>query len=224
VSPATQGNDTMTVTTNNAAATRKASVILAKAKAAKAKAKAKGPTKAAKAKANLDKANASASAKLPTMSFAVMADKLITASKANDGAARVMAHYMNSMFSAEMASFKCHWSAFSPANCRTDNEKAILARIEAMRKEVQALAEKKGLANTHKPWSDMKRVSVDLFSGGKRMEKTAKPLDTVQRDLLTKLYKAAMKEERPTNIECDVNDTIGRLLVRYFKVDLSTLG
>lgn len=195
-------------------------IAASKAKAAKAK----GPTKAAAAKANLDKANASAAKKLPSASFASLAASLVTASKANDGAARTMAFYMNNAFATEMTAFKCHWGAFSPANCRTDNEKAILTRIDTMRKEVQALAETKGLANTNKPWSDMKRISVELFSGGKRMEKAVRPLDTVQRDLLTKLYKAAMKEERPTNTECDVNDTIGRLLVQYFKVDLSTLG
>jgi hypothetical protein len=130
---------------------------------------------------------------------------------------------MNNAFAAEMVAFKCHWSALSrPANCRTDNEKAIIARIETLRKEVQALAENRkpyALKNTNKPWSDMKRIAVEIYTGGKRMEKVAQPLDTVQKELLTKLYKKAMGEERPTDTECDVNDilAIGRLLVQIFQ-------
>ena len=187
-------------------------------------AKRKGPTKAERLRNNLVKANASATKALPSADFVKLSVDLVMASKRNDGAARTMAHWMNQEFAEPMKAFRCHWSAFTPANCRSDNEKAVLARIEGYRKEVQALALAKGLSNTNKPWSDMKRIALDVFSGGTKRERVGQPLDKRQKETLMKLYKACMKEERPTEDELAVNDVIGRLLATTFKIDLSTLA
>ena len=187
-------------------------------------AKAKVATKAEKLRANMAKANAKAAKALPNASFDDLAAALVIKSAASDGAARTMAHYMNNAFAEQMKAFRCHWSAFTPANCRSDNEKAILAAVTEKKKAVQELAEKRGLANINKPWSDMRRIAIELFHGGRKPERTPKPLDTIQLDLLTKAYKAGMKEERQTEAEADLNATIGELLIAYFKVDLSKLG
>ena len=195
-------------------------VISAKAGNAKNKA----PTKAERQRTNLTKANAKAAKALPDASFDTLAANLVTKSGQADGAARTMAHYMNHEFAEPMKAFRCHWSAFTPANCRSDNEKAILARIETYRKQVQELALVKGLANINKPWSDMRRVAIDLFQGGKPRERVAVALDAKQKKGLTALYKAGMKEERQTPEEEALNVAIGELLIAYFKVDLSTLG
>lgn len=209
----------MTTKTNTARKT------VANKAAALVTAKVKAPTKAERLRTNFAKANASAAKRLDDgLTFDVMATDLVTATRKADGAARTMAHWMNNEFADVMAANKCHWSAFTAANCRTDNEKAILARIDDYRKAVQELALAKGLANINKPWSDMRRVALDLFSGGKPREGNAKPLDTVQRDILTKLYRKGMKEERATEAEMNLNYRLGELLVEYFRVDLAKLG
>ena len=194
-------------------------------KAIVAKVAGKALTKAERNRVNLSRANASAAKRLTSdASESVLIANLVAATKTADGAARVMALYMNNAFAEPMAAFRCHWSALTSANCRSDNEKAVLARINDLRKQVQDAALAKGLANVHKPWSDMRKVSAELFHGGGAREKAAKPLDARQKADLTRLYKAGMKEERPTDLECDLNIAIGELLVTYFKVDLSTLG
>jgi hypothetical protein len=213
----------MTATNNNARATatrKAAAAITAKA----AKAKAKGPSKAERERINLAKANASAAKALPNVTYEKLILALVEAAKRNDGAARTMAHYMNNIFASEMAAFKCHWSAFTAANCRTDNERAVLERVNSMKADVQELARSKGLANVNKPWSDMKAVSVALFHGGKAPERNPKPLNIIFKEGLTALYKKGMKEERQTDEEARLNIAIGELLAGYFKVDLSSLG
>ena len=187
-------------------------------------AKTKAPTKAERLRTNLIKANASAAKKLPGSSFDSLAIALVDGTKRADGAGRTMAHFMNGEFAEQMKAFRCHWSAFTTANCRTDNEKAILARVEGYKKQVRDLAETKGLANINKPWSDMRKIAIELFSGGQPKERAPQALDKRQCDVLTKLYKACMKEERPTDTELAINDMIGRALAHYFKVDLSKLG
>lgn len=188
---------------------------------ARQNAKAKVATKAERLRTNLAKANASAAKALPGADFADLATKLVQSSKSADGAARTMAHYMNHAFADAMAAFRCHWSTFTAANCRTDNEKAILARVESYRKQVQGLAEAKGLANVNKPWSDMRKIAAEIHRGGGKVERVAKPLEQIQRTDLLHAYKAGMKEERQTDAERDLNIAIGELLVQYFKEDLS---
>ena len=187
-------------------------------------AKNKKPSKADRLRSNVAKANAKAAKGLPDASFDSLAIALVTKTGQADGAARTMAHYMNHEFAEQMAAFRCHWSAFTAANCRSDNEKAILARIEERRKAIQELALTKGLANINKPWSDMRKIAVELFHGGKPQERVAVALDVKQRKALVALYKAGMKEERQTEQEADLNIAIGELLKQFFKIDLSTLG
>lgn len=189
-----------------------------------ANAKNKAPSRAEKQRNNLAKANAKALKALPAASLDSLAVALVDGVRRADGASRTFAHYMNNTFAGAMKDFRCHWSAFTSANCRTDNEKAVLASVEAIRKQVQELALAKGLANINKPWSDMRKIAIDLFHGGKPRERTAVALDARFEKGLTALYKAGMKEERQTEQEAALNVAIGELLVQYFKTDLSKLG
>jgi hypothetical protein len=116
------------------------------------------------------------------------------------------------------------WFTWSAANSRTDNEKALFAAIEIERKACQARSMERGLSNKDKAWSEARAISRQRFYGDNPRESNAKPLDAVQLEVLTKLYKKAMKEERPTDLECDLNVKIGELLVGFFRVDLSKLG
>lgn len=187
-------------------------------------ASAKPISKAERARNTLAKANASAAKKSNDASFEEFLPGYIEKARGNEGAARVMAHIMNNDFAEHMAAYKCHWSAFSPANCRTDNEKAILARINERKKAMRDLAEAKGLVNTYKPWSDMQAIAKRLYLGDTPRDTTPKPLDTVLHKDLLHAYKAGMKEERQTETETELMMAIGNLLTRYFKEDLSKYG
>lgn len=207
------------VTKNSAAFVAASNVTVAKVKT---NAKNKAPTKADKARTNLAKANKSAAKGLDTgKDFDTMALDLVNASKRNDGAARTLAFYLNHEFAEPMKAFRCHWTAFTSANCRTDNEKAILARVNGYRDKMKALAEAKGLVNVNKPWSDTRKVSAEVYRGGGKVERIAKPLEQVQRADLLHAYKAGMKEERQTDAERDLNIIIGELLMKYFKEDIT---
>jgi hypothetical protein len=130
-------------------------------------------------------------------------------------AARVYAH-------ALIAKFGADYYTFTSANCRTDNEKAHLNAIEEERKRCSSdYAAKYGEEGKNMPWSRAKAVSKALREGSE--PRAGKPLDETQKAMLSSLYKKAMKEERPTEAELDVNDAIGRILISAFKIDLSSL-
>ena len=141
----------------------------------------------------------------------------ITGAKSSEAASRVYALKLEETFGKD-------WFTWSAANARSDNEKALFAAIEQERKTCQARAMERGLTNRDKAWSDAKAISRARFYGDNPRQANVKSLDKHQLEILTKLYKKAMKEERPTDAECDVNTKIGELLVAYFKVDLTKLG
>jgi hypothetical protein len=133
------------------------------------------------------------------------------------GSARVYAH-------ALIAKFGSDYYTFTAANSRTDNEKAHFAAIEVERKQCAAdYAAKWGDEGKNMPWSRSKAIAKSLREGG-NTERVAKPLDTIQRTGLVALYKKGMKEERQTELEADCNAAIGKLLVAFFKEDLTKLG
>lgn len=137
--------------------------------------------------------------------------------KRGEAGARVYALKLEETFGKD-------WFTWSAANARNDNEKALFAAIEQERKACQSRSLERGLSNRDKAWSDAKRVSRERFYGENGRTPSGKSLDKVQLEVLTRLYKKAMKEERPTDMECDVNAKIGELLVTFFHVDLTKLG
>jgi hypothetical protein len=141
---------------------------------------------------------------------------LVEATGRGEAKARVYAYALIERFGPD-------YYTFTSANSRTDNEKAHFAAIEAERKAcAEAYEAKYGEKGKNMPWSRAKAVAKALREGGEPRQ--GKPLDARQKATLTTLYKAGMKEERPTDTECDVNARIGELLTTYFNVDLSKLG
>ena len=74
------------------------------------------------------------------------------------------------------------------------------------------------------PEDDAKRVQKEKNLGGRPAERIKRPLDTRLHDVVRKAYKAAMKEEKVTDDECNMIDALGRFLVTFFNEDLSKLG
>ena len=181
----------------------------------------KAPTKVERARNTLAKANASAAKKSSDASFEEALPGYLSASRTVEGGARVMAHIMNNDFADAMRDYRCHWSAFTTANCRTDNEKAILARVTERKNAMKAGAEAKGLVNVNKPWSDMAKVAKEIFYGGGARERVAKPLIEIMKADLLHAYKAAMKEERQTETEERLNTLLGDILQNVLKVDIT---
>ena len=180
-------------------------------------AKSKAPSLAERQR-NIKVKNMAASSKVAVAKTLEEArEAAIAGAKAGESASRVYALKLEEVYGKD-------WFTWSAANARSDNEKALFAAIEQERKACQARAMERGLTNRDKAWSDAKAVSRGRFYGDNPRQANLKSLDATQLEVLTKLYKKAMKEERPTDMECDVNAKIGELLVAYFKVDLTKLG
>ena len=144
--------------------------------------------------------------------------KAVHGTKQGEAACRVLAFALEREFGKD-------WYIWDSGNMRSDNEKAIFARLEEHRKNCQDLALERGLSNIRKPWSDAKRVQKEKNLGGRPAERRVKQWDTVTHDALRKRYKDGMREGRlVTENEHNLNAALGRLLVQFFNEDLSKLG
>lgn len=176
-------------------------------------AKRTAPTKAERMRKLAAKLDSQAKAKANLIDLDKARAAVVSKTGESESAARVYAHALISKFGGD-------YYKFTAANCRTDNEKAHLAAIDEERKACSAAyAAKYGESGKNMPWSRAKAIAKALLEGGE--PRPAKPLDQRQKATLLSLYKAGMKEERPTEAECEVNEAIGRLLVSAFKVDIS---
>lgn len=181
-------------------------------------AKGKAPSKAQRIRNNLTKAIAKADKAAVDVSIEEAIVRAVDGTRQGEAACRVLAFTLERDFGKD-------WHIMDAGNMRSDNEKAIFARLEEYRKNCQNLALDKGLSNINKPWSDAKRVQKEKNLGGRPAERTVKQWDNVTHDALRKRYKDGMKEGRlVTENEMDLNTEIGRLLVRFFNEDLSKLG
>jgi hypothetical protein len=165
---------------------------------------------AAKAIARADRASAD-------MSIEEAIVRAVDGTRQGEAACRVLAFTLEREFGKD-------WCIWDSGNMRSDNEKAIFAKLEEYRKDCQDLALAKGLSNINKPWSDAKRVQREKNLGGRPAERIKKPLDSRIHDATRKLYKAGMKEERQTEQEMEMMDALGRFLIQFFNEDLAKLG
>ena len=177
----------------------------------------KAPSKAQRIRNNTTKAIAKANKEALDLSIEEAIAKAVYGTKQGEAACRVLAFTLEREFGKD-------WYVWDSGNMRSDNEKAVFARLEAYRKNCQELSLERGLSNINKPWSDAKKVQKEKNLGGRPAERTKRPLDSRMHDTIRKLYKAAMKEEKVTDDECSMIDTLGRFLIQYFKEDLSKLG
>jgi len=184
--------------------------------AASSNAKKKAPTNTEKMRKIAERLSAKAKASPLVLDIVKARFNAITKEGESGSAARVYTHALIGKFGPD-------YYTFTAANCRTDNEKAHFAAIEEERKQCQAAyAAKYGVEGQNMPWSRAKKIAKALREGN--APRVGKPLDTQQKLGLIALYKKAMSEERPTEDELEVNLAIGKILVTFFKVDLSQYG
>lgn len=178
---------------------------------------AKPASKAQRIRNNATKAIARADKAASDMSVEEAIVRAVDGTRQGEAACRILAFTLEREFGKD-------WYTWDSGNMRSDNEKAVFAKLETHRKDCQDLALTKGLSNINKPWSDAKRVQKEKNLGGRPAERLKKPLDSRIHDATRKLYKAGMKEERQTEQEMAMMDALGRFLVQYFREDLSKLG
>lgn len=179
---------------------------------------AKKLTKAQAIRNNVTKALAAADKTAVDVTIEEAIVKAVYGVKQGEVASRVLA------FTFER-DFGNNWHLMDAGNMRSDNEKAVFARLESFRKDCQDLALAKGLSNINKPYSDAKKAQRDKNSGGRPADRNVKQWDTVTHDALRKRYKDGMKEGRlVTEQEQDLNYKLGELLIAFFKEDLSKLA
>jgi len=179
---------------------------------------AKKITKAQSIRNNASKAIAAGdkAAALVTIEEAIV--KAVYGVKQGEAACRVLA------FSLEFE-FGPLWYQMDAGNMRSDNEKAVFARLAGFRRDCQDLAIYKGLSNYNKPWSDAKAKQREKNQGGRPNDRIVKQWDTATHEVIRRCYKDGMKEGRlVTEQEQDLNFKLGEMLVLYFKEDLSKLG
>lgn len=174
-------------------------------------------TKAQRIRNNAVKAIAKAESDAATVSIEEAIARAVHGTKQGEAACRVLAFALETEFGRD-------WYVWDSGNMRSDNEKAVFARLETYRKNCQDLSLAKGLSNINKPWSDAKRVQKEKNLGGRPNERNKKPMDERFHDGLRKLYRAWMKEEKFTDQEEAVGRWLGEGLMAFFKEDLSKLG
>jgi hypothetical protein len=176
---------------------------------------AKKLTKAQAIRNNATKAIALADKVALNLSIEEAIVKAVYGVKQGEAASRVLAFTLEADFGKD-------WHLMDAGNMRSDNEKAVFARLESFRKNCQDLALEKGLSNINKPWSDAKAKQREKNLGGRPADRAVKQWDTVTRVKLLSAYKDGMKEGRlVTDAENDLNYKIGQLLVEFFKEDLT---
>ena len=179
---------------------------------------AKKLTKAQAIRNNVTKAIAIADKAVLKVDIAEAIFNAVDGTRKGEAACRVLA------FALE-ADFGPTWHLMDAGNMRSDNEKAVFARLEGFRKQCQDLSLAKGLSNINKAWSAAKEKQREKNSGGRPADRVVKQWDTVTHDALRKRYKDGMKEGRlVTETEQDLNFAIGKLLVAFFNEDLTKLG
>ena len=172
-------------------------------------------TKAQRIRNNVTKALATADKAAVNVTIEEAIVKAVYGVKQGEAACRVLAFTLEQDFGK-------NWHIMDAGNMRSDNEKAVFARLETFRKQCQELSLERGLSNINKPWSAAKEKQKEKNQGGRPKDNVTKQWDTVTHDALLKRYKDGMKEGRlVTEEEQDLNYAIGKLLVTYFKEDLS---
>jgi len=174
-------------------------------------------SKAQRIRNNATKAAKRAETSAVDMTIGEAIVRAVDGTRQGEAACRILAFALERDFGKD-------WYVWDSGNMRSDNEKAVFAKLEEHRHNCQELALNKGLSNINKPWSDAKRVQKEKNLGGRPAERIKRPLDSRIHEVLRKAYKAGMKEEKMTAKECDLMDTLGKTLIAYFNEDLSKLG
>lgn len=176
---------------------------------------AKKLTKAQAIRNNVTKAIAAADKAVLKVDIDTAILDAVEGTRRGEAACRVLAFALEGDFGPT-------WHLMDAGNMRSDNEKAVFARLDAFRKRCQDLSLAKGLSNINKAWSAAKEKQREKNQGGRPSDRIVKQWDTVTHQALLKRYKDGMKEGRlVTDAENDLNFKIGELLVAFFKEDIT---
>ena len=220
----------MTVTTNNAAATRKApatrraSMILAKAKAAKAKAK--GPTKAEIERRQNERALASGEKEMARTTLEQARVNFADANKKKQQKCYTYAMHLNNVFSFVLREHKIHWvEVYGSANAKhpDSNLRPIWLMIDAEYDALKALlhGNHSNIAGVWKrAWEKAYAIS---FPGKKREPRNPKlPADSAMEKLIS-AYKTVAKETIQSERDERIIRVVGEALIAL-KVDLQKIN
>lgn len=196
----------------------------AKAKRAKAEAKAKvapqaKPSQAAIHRAALAKAQKAADKTAVTVTLEQARFGAVQKSGEAQSRARVYAHALRKAFGTDFYTLTAaNTPEIDPETGRPSQDYARFKQIEAEKNACIAMAKARGLESIGAPWSAAVAAARKLDGASTR---TARKLIIRQKAALVSLYKAAMKEERKSEREDNVNILIGNILRTHFQVDLS---
>jgi hypothetical protein len=210
-----------------AAAAALRSNIPAPKSAAPIVAKVKAPTKAEQERAQDNRHLVLATKTAEKTDFASLAAGFVSSYGSAAANCRALAAALNAEFADDMAAHKMHWKfihASDTAKAAGSNLRPLWERIEARRMEVQELAiknDKISHKSRNKPWSDIMAAAIAMTGYATRVEgKTLSTSDKIKADLL-KAYKAIQKDMLATETDCNIGDTIGKILMTVYKVDLT---
>lgn len=124
-----------------------------------------------------------------------------------------------------------HWSLATVDNCKGDNAKALLQRIEFQLSEVRRVNQElvlkgKGDSNVNRLIGDIKRLAYEAIFGAKPRTTVAKDVSDDTKAAMIKRYKAYMAIDADSITETQLNECryIGQGLVTLFNVDLAKIN
>ena len=207
------------IQSNGAATAANKAKARAKAEAKSKVAPAAKPSMAEVYRTALDKAEKVAAKNANVTSLEEARAKAVDGHGRAEGAARVYAHKLRAAFGADYYTLtKVNTPEIDPETGRQSQDYARFVQIEAERVACEAMAKARGLRYPGRPWTAAMQEARKLDGATTR---TARKLIIRQKAALIALYKAAMKEERPSERENAVNVLIGNILRAQFSVDLS---
>ena len=176
---------------------------------------AKKLTKAQAIRNNVTKAIAAADKAVLKVDIDTAILDAVEGTRKGEAACRVLAFALEGDFGPT-------WHLMDAGNMRSDNEKAVFARLETFRKRCQDLSLAKGLSNINKAWSAAKEKQKEKNNGGRPADRITKQWDTVTHQAILKRYKDGMKEGRLVTVEeHNLNTKLGELLVTFFQEDIT---
>ena len=139
---------------------------------------------------------------------------------------------MNRLFQEECGQMQLvHWSTATADNCKGDNAKALLQRIEFQLAEIRRVNQElvlkgKGDSNTNRLIGDIKRLAYEAIYGSKPRTTVAKDVSDDTKAAMIKRYKAYMAIDADAITEAQLTECryIGEGLAALFRVDLSKIN
>lgn len=112
------------------------------------------------------------------------------------------------------------WVAAVDGSAYTENEKARKAMLQEVKAKIKELAIIHCPTNVNSPWSRIVKAANVLLGGNAKGPDLSTSNDKAKADLL-RIYRRNMKDQSLNEEGQNLNTEVGRLLVSYFKVDIT---